>query len=82
MKKGVDKCEICVKGDATWLVLDDTWHVYHALYLDGHLQPQLKTRRQQDGYLVCDVCKRQVIRSNKPSPRRRRRLLEFIEWPL
>ncbi len=73
-----DFCDLCVKYDARWIVVDDKQHVYWEFYLTPRLKPELRRRTQQDAYFACEQCRRQIERYNASSRRPRR--LQFLRW--
>lgn len=79
-----DICQLCVKGDAKWIVLDDKPHVYWELYLTKGLKVDLKRRVEEACYLACEPCRRQIERYNKAPQKSsygwRRRKVTFLPW--
>ena len=73
-----DPCDLCRNNDAKWIALDERVHVYWEFYLTKALKPALRRREQQDGYFVCNECKRFKERTNARSKRPRR--LRFLPW--
>jgi len=73
-----DTCRLCRKSEAKWLVLDEKQHVYWEVYLTPRLVLDLKRRTQQDAYVVCRQCRKQIERYNSRS--KWPRGLKFLPW--
>lgn len=65
-----DKCCLCHKFPATWLVLDPKVHRY--------IDRKGKAETRNDAYMVCTTCKRQMRAYNQKS--RKPRKLQFVRW--
>lgn len=78
MSTKVDKCRLCRSNEAKWICLDDKMHTYWELELTRRLKLELKGRKQQDAYIVCRQCRRQIERLNSRS--KWPRGLKFLPW--
>ena len=75
-----DRCQMCSKNDAVWLILDSKMHTYYEAVLTESLELDLEKRKQRDAYLVCTSCKSQIIKQNRAGRKTKPRDLKLLRW--